>query len=549
MIDLLSDTIYGSFAEVTNRKPDHPALICLGEEYKYSVLQEMVLKFSASLHQLGVKEGDRVILYLYNLPQTIIAWLALQRLNAIPVMVAPVYTSYDLRYLANDCGAEVIICMDTNLNYVVEILPESRLKKVIVTNIVELLPLWKRVIGRGFNRIPKGGSPSGSGFFPFEDLLKNGRPSALPHFRAIGDHRTAVILYTGGTTGLPKGVPLPEGLLLYKVREWRRAEEGVIALGKDVVILGAPLYHIIGLATMAAPLLVGGEPVIVLPRVVLDAMFDYIQRYKGKSFFGVPAMFRMILEHDRVDYYDLSSLKYCGVGGDVLTLEIANRWMKKFGIPLYQGYGCTETAGLISVSYSEDGIPPEGAAGKILPGVEFKLVKPGTLEPVSPDESGELIVTSPCPVTGYWNKLEETAECFLAIDSKIWYRTKDIGRIDKDKWFYFEDRSVDMIKSKGYRIAAAEVERVLQEHPSVVSSSVVGIPDPKVGERIKAFVVLKEDIRGISSYDLQKWCRDRLPSYKVPSYIEVRDMLPKSKVGKYLRRELRDEEIRKLQKG
>jgi len=548
MIDLLSDTIYGSFAEVAKRNPDNSALIFLGERYDYTVLKEMILRFSASLHELGVKEGDRVILYLYNLPQTVIAWLSLQRLNAIPVMVAPVYTSYDLKYLASDSQAEVILCMDTNLNYVMEILPETKLKKVIVTNMVDLLPLWKKIIGRGFDRIPKGESPSGSGFFSFKDLLKNGRPSALPDFRAMGKSRTSVILYTGGTTGLPKGVPLPESLFLNNVKQWRRAEEGVIPLGEDVVILGGPMYHIIGLATMATPLVLGGEPLIVLPRVVLDALFDHVQRYKGKSFFAVPALFRMILEHDRVDYYDLSSLRYCGAGGDVLPSEIANRWIKKFGVPLYQGYGCTETSGLISVSYSEDGIPAEGAAGKIVPDVDFKLVKPGTLEPVPAGEPGELLVTSPCPVTGYWNKPEESAECFLEIGGKIWYRTKDIVRVDNEKRLYFEDRSVDMIKHKGYRIAAAEVERVLQEHPSVVSASVVGIPDPKVGERIKAFIVLKEDIKGISSYDLQKWCRDRLPSYKVPSYIEVRDMLPKSKVGKYLRRELRDEEIRKSQK-
>jgi len=260
-------------------------------------------------------------------------------------------------------------------------------------------------------------------------------------------------------------------------------------------------------------------------------------------------MYRMILEHDRVDYYDLSSLKYCGTGGDVLPIEVADRWFKKFGIPLYQGYGCTETCGAISLSYACDGVPPEGSAGKVSPGTKFKIIDPDTLEPLPPGETGELITTSPYAVTGYWNKPDETEKCFLNIDGEMWYRTGDMVDVDENNWLYFRDRSVDMIKHKGYRVAAAEVERVLQEHPAVIAASVVGIPDEKVGERIKAFVVLKEDIRGVSGWELTRWCHDRLPSYKCPSYIEFRDMLPKSKVGKFLRRELREEERAKLLKA
>jgi long-chain acyl-CoA synthetase len=256
----------------------------------------------------------------------------------------------------------------------------------------------------------------------------------------------------------------------------------------------------------------------------------------------------MILEHDRVDYYDLSSLRFCGTGGDALPIEVGKRWLKKFKTPLYQGYGTTEVCGAISLSYSRDGIPPEGAAGKISPRTKFKIVDPDTLEQLPPGEPGELLSTCEFAVESYWNNPEETAECFLAIDGEIWYRTKDVVRVDKDNWLYFQDRSVDMIKHKGYRIAAAEIEKALQEHHAVLSASVVGIPDDKVGERIKAFVVLKSDVRGISSYELMGWCRERLAPYKVPQYIEFRDMLPKSKVGKFLRRELRDEESRKIEK-
>jgi long-chain acyl-CoA synthetase len=295
------------------------------------------------------------------------------------------------------------------------------------------------------------------------------------------------------------------------------------------------------------PLIVGGETLIMFPRVVLDALFDHIQRYQAKTMFAVPTLYRMILEHDRLDFYDLSSLKYCGVGGDALPVEVGKRWHQKFNIPLYQGYGATEFCGAVSMSYAEDGIPPEGSAGTIMPGDRVKVVDPVSLESLPPGKPGELLGTSDHAVKAYWNKPEETRECFIEIDGEIWYRTKDIVRVDEDRWLYFMDRSVDMIKHKGYRVAAAEVERILQEHNAVMAACVVGVPDENVGERIKAFVVLKSDTRGVSSYELQSWCRERLAQYKVPHYIEFRDMLPKSKVGKMLRREMRSEERRKLE--
>jgi len=545
MTGLSADTTYQAFEEVVKRSPNKTALIYLGEEYSFSEVHKMVLKLAASLFEMGVEKEEKVIVYLYNLPQTIIAWLALQRLEAVPVMVAPVYTAYDIRYMANDVGAKIILCMDTNLSYVMDIFAEAPIRKVIVTNMVDLLPWWKNLVGRGFGRVPSGKIPTGKEFISFRELLKNGNPSALPPFKGKPED-AAVMLYTGGTTGFPKGVPLSAGLFLYRVDEWAKTAETLVPLGHGISLLSAPLYHVIGQMDGMTPMLITGETLIVMPRVVLDAMFDHIQRYRVTRMFAVPAMYRMILEHDRVDYYDLSSLKYCGTGGDVMPTEVANRWYKKFGLPLYQGYGATELCAAISLSYARDGIPPEGAAGKISPGSKFRLVDPDTLEPVSPGEPGELLATSPYAVKSYWNKPEETEECFFEIDGEIWYRTKDIVEVDQDNWLYFRDRSVDLIKHKGYRVAAAEVERVLQEHPAVIAASVVGIPDEKVGERIKAFVVLKEDIKGISGFELTKWCKERLAPYKVPQYIEFRDMLPKSKVGKFLRRELREEERRKV---
>ena len=546
-VALYSDSIYGCFEIIAEQNPHKTAIIYLGEKFSFNQLHQMVSNMAASLSQLGIQEESRVILYLYNMPQTIIAFLALQRLCAVPIPVAPVYSAYDLKYMANDCAAETIFCMDSNFNYVNEILPDTSLKKIVVTNMVDLIPWWKRIVARGFDRVPGGVFPSGGATQTFVRLIKNGQTADLPEFKPPPADRTALILYTGGTTGFPKGVPLSTGIYLYKTLEWRKASLPLIPPGTCITALAAPLYHIIGQMDALTPLIIGGETLIMFPRVVLDALFDHIQRYRVVNMFAVPTLYRMMLEHDRLNFYDLSSLKYCGVGGDALPVEVGRRWYKKFNIPLYQGYGATEFCGAISMSYAEDGVPPDGSAGTIMPDDRVLVVDPRSLEPQPAGQPGELLGTSEYAVTAYWNKPEETKECFIEIDGQTWYRTKDIVRIDAAGRLYFVDRSVDMIKHKGYRVAAAEIERILQEHDAVMAACVVGVPDEDVGERIKAFVVLKTDTRGVSSYELQSWCRQRLAPYKVPHYIEFRDMLPKSKVGKMLRREIRAEERRKLQ--
>lgn len=544
-MELTFGSIYEQFEKVARDFSEKPALLYLGKHYTYSQLKEVAEALAASLHDLGLRGGDKAILYLPNTPQWVIAWLALLRLGAISIPISPIYTPVDLAYMASDSGAETIFCLDTNFGYVAQVLPETGLKRVIVTNVAELLPWWKRIIGQGFDKIPKGKVASGENIFRFRDLLKGDRAS-LPPLKAAPEDFFEM-LYTGGTTGLPKGVPYTNIVFLESISEQRAVSEPYIPKGKDILIQGGPLFHILGQA-MGLGALLSGDTLILLPRVNLDGLFDHIQRYRALTFFGVPAMYRMILEHDRVDYYDLSSLEYCFCAGDVLPQEVAERWFRKFGKPLYQGYGTTETCGRVSLTPMGEKAPP-GSAGKVTPLQRVMLVDPDTLEPVPPGEAGELLVSSEHMVRAYWNKPEETAACFIEREGKLWYRTRDIVRIDEEGWLFYLDRSVDTIKHKGYRVAASEVEAVLQEHPAVIAACVVGVPDERVGERIKAFVVLKEDIKGVSAYDLIRWCRERLAPYKVPQYIEFRDMLPKSKVGKVLRRELREEERKKREKG
>jgi long-chain acyl-CoA synthetase len=289
-----------------------------------------------------------------------------------------------------------------------------------------------------------------------------------------------------------------------------------------------------------------GNRTALMPVPQVDAILETVQRYHVRWFLGVPALYRMILENDRLDQYDLGSLRYCYCGGDVLPLEVFKRWQERFGVPIYQVYGSTE-AGHVTYSRINENIKPS-TLGLPLKSRECIVVDPETLKPVPVGEIGELLVTSPYTVKEYWNKLEETKRSYVDINGKTFYRMGDYVKQDSDGEFIYVERSADIIKHKAYRISASEIEAVLQDHPTVIGACVVGVLDEKVGERVKAIVVLKADARGVGGAELLQWCRDKLAPYKVPGYIEFRDMLPKSKVGKLLRREIRDEERRRITK-
>ena len=372
--------------------------------------------------------------------------------------------------------------------------------------------------------------------------MVKGNAKVLPPLTHKGKD-TAEIIYTGGTTKFPKGVPISHGLYLESAGEQISICDPLFEPQENVVLGSAPLFHILGQTCSLSTLLVGGA-IVLMPKVNLDAVFDAIHRLKAKTLIGVPTLYRMILDHDRIDFYDLSSLKYAFNGGDVLPEDISKRWREKFNEPIYQGYGATETCGGVTMCPTDVENPPK-SIGHVVPSKKVKLVDTATLEPVGPGEQGEALVHSERMVRAYWNKPEETKEAFVEIDGLLYYRTADVLTIDEQGHYYFVDRTVDTIKHKGYRVSSSEIEGVLQENQAVIGACVVGIPDEKVGERIKAFVVLKEDVKGITGYDLIKWCRKRLAGYKVPQYIEFRDMLPKSKVGKLLRREIRSEEERR----
>jgi long-chain acyl-CoA synthetase len=536
--------ICAAFQEQAKQTPYKTAVIYLGTPYSYAHLLDAVRSLASSLELLGLKEGDRVVLYLPNSVQWILAWLAVQWIGGVAVPITPIYTAHDLNYIAGDTGAVAIFCSDRNFGYVQQVLESTALKTIIVTNLADLLPRWKRALGWAFDIIPRGAVAKRAGVHPLRRLLS--APAArLPEIRGGGD-ALAEILYTGGTTKHPKGVPISHRLYLGCAEEQISVSAPLFPRDENVIGGGAPLFHILGQTCSLGTIFFGGT-LLVFPKVQLDALMHAIQRYRAKTLIGVPALYRMILEHDRVDLYDLGSLQYCFNGGDVLPLEIEKRWRDKFQMPIFQGYGATETCGGVTMVPTDSPTPPR-SMGRVLASKSVRIIDANTLEAVPLGEPGELIVSSDPMVEAYWNKPEETAEAFITLEGRRWYRTSDIVSADDQGFFYFVDRTVDTIKHKGYRVSASEIEAVLQEHPAVVESCVVGIPDPKVGQRIKAFVVLKKDIKGVTGYDLIKWARERLVSYKLPQYIEFRDMLPKSKVGKLLRREIRGEEGRRQEK-
>jgi len=534
------------FEEMVKKYPRNNALIYLGEKFSYSFLSYLVDKFATGLAQIGVKPGDKVMLYIPNCPQWIIANFAINKAGAAVIPVSPIYTAFEIEYMIKDAGVDTVICLDTNFVYVKDVISKTGLKNVIVTNIADLLPRWKRAVGTLFDKIPKGTTVKGKNIYWFTDFLRKGSP-LVPEISIDPWKDLSYIMYTGGTTGFPKGVA---GNHMGEVSYIKDIMDDVIGdrthEGKDTIIMINPLFHIMAKGFMIAFGLNFGNTVVLMPTPEIDPVLSAIERYNVRWMLGVPALYRMILESDRIDQYNLSSLKYCYCGGDVLPAEVYKSWNERYGVYLFQVYGSTEVG---HITYSPlDKTPAPTTVGKPLKTRRCIIADPETLALVPQGEVGELLVTSDYTIKSYWRKPDETEYSFIQFNGETFYRMGDYVRMTELGEIEFVERTADTIKYKAYRVSASEIEAVLQDHPTVIGACVVGVPDPKVGERIKAIVVLKEDAKGVGSAELLRWARDRLAPYKIPQYIEFRDMLPKSKVGKLLRREIRDEEKRKLEK-
>jgi len=540
-----SELTFTRFYEMAETYPTHTALHFLGLRLSYKELASMIDRFAAALAGLGVTKGHRVMLYLGNCPQWIIANFAVQRLGAAVVPVSPIYTAHELEYLLTDSGATTVICQDTNFGYVHEASKVATVNEIIVTNLLDLLPRWKVWLGHLLNRIPTGSVPKGLHIHHFKTLLDQSR-EAPPCVDIDPWTDITHIMYTGGTTGFPKGVPSNHATEVGYIRDLEETIlKGNVRAGGDTVLMVNPLYHIMAKGFSIGVGLNQGATVILMPLPHVDAILRAIERYKVRWILGVPTLYRMILENDRVDQYRIDSVTYCYCGGDVLPAEVFARWKERTGAEIRQVYGATEVG---HVAYTRpDCAPRPDVIGHPLPSYRCRITDPNTGEEVPRGEVGELWVTSDFNLKCYWNKPDETEKSFVRVGDEIYYRMGDFVTMDADGQLRFVERTADVIKHKGYRVSASEIEAVLQDHPAVIGACAVGIEDDAVGERIKAIVVLKHDAKGVSGNDLRRWCKERLASYKVPQYIEFRDMLPKSKVGKLLRRAIREEERRKTE--
>ncbi len=538
-----AQNIPAAFLEVARRQAAKTAISYLGTNFSYAQLDELSGRMAAGLASRGIGPGAKVVIYMPNSVQWVVAWLGILRAGAVAVPISPIYTPSDLGYIANDTEATAVICADRNYGYVAKVKESSHLKLSVTCGLADLLPAYKRLFGLVFDKVPKGRLAKGEHIVTMRDLLAQASgPAPVP--QSEPDH-VAEILYTGGTTKHPKGVPITHRLLIGCAYEQLGYSAAIIPPDQNVILGSAPVFHVLGQTCGLGTIFTHGGALVLQPKVNLDAMLEAVQSQGGRTLIGVPALYRMILEHDRLDQYDLSTLDYCFSGGDVMPLEVARRWERRFGKRIYIGYGATETVGGVGLNPAGQETPP-GCMGIVLKSKDVRVVLPGSQEEVPLGKPGELLVHSDPMVSAYWNKPEETAQAFVKLDGKLFYRTGDIVAIDEERRLYFVDRSMDTIKHKGYRVSATEIEATLQEHPAVIEACVVGLPDEKVGERIKAFVVLKKDAKGVTGYDLIQYCRQRLVAYKIPQYIEFRDMLPKSKVGKLLRREIRAEEAERL---
>ncbi len=502
----------------------------------YRQLQDQTLRFATALFQLGVRKGDRVALMLPNCPQLVVAFYGALRIGAIPVNTNPMYVSREMREQFEDSGCETVVLLDQFYPRLKEIHAATRVRRVIVADVAETLPWHARLLVRIAQR-RKGERvrvPAETDTYSFRDLVRS-YPNTPPGAN-LKPEDVALLQYTGGTTGTPKAAMLTHRNLVAnseQARAWfPRARDG------QEIFLGAiPFFHVYGLTSV---LLFGvrvGAEIVIIPRPrPVDIVLEAIQRFRVTLFPGVPTLYAAINEHPRVADYDLRSGALCVSGAAPLPREVSERFEALTGGRLVEGYGLTETSPLTHCT-PLFGQRRAGSIGLPFPDTEARVVDMTSGEPVAPGEEGELEVRGPQVMLGYWGRPEETAEVF----HEGWLRTGDVARMDPDGFFHVVDRRKDMIDAAGFKVLPREVEEVLFMHPKVREAVVAGVPDAYRGETVKGFVVLKPG-ETATEEEIVDFCRLHLAPFKVPRKVEFRSELPKSMVGKYLRRVLVEEE-------
>jgi len=530
----LLDDAAGSF-------PDHLALAFLGAKTSYKDLKAQVDRFAGALAGLGVTKGDRVALVLPNCPQNVIAFFAALRLGAVVVEHNPLYTETELRHQLADCGAKVVVCLDRVYDTVAKVKKDTALEHIITTSVVDFLPKVDQLklrlpLGKAKKRRAEisAALPKGATVKDFSALLKDAAP--VSRQTPVKPDDLALLQYTGGTTGLSKGAMLSHRNLVsnaYMNRLWDTEAQA----GKEVTLAVLPLFHAYGLTVAMTNTILLGGTLVLLPRFDLDLVFKAIDEHKPTLFPGVPPIYKALADSPKAKLHDLKSIRLCVSGAMKLPVEVAEQFTRISGAKLIEGYGMTET------SPSTHGNPTKGpgkvgSIGLPMPGTECKIVdQEDASKLVAPGQPGELAIKGPQVFSGYWGR--DSQDGVFTADGYI--LTGDVAVMDEDGYFFIVDRKKELIIAGGFNIYPSEVEEVLFTLKGVQDAVVVGVPDKYRGETVKAFIV-KEPGSKLTEDEVISHAATALTAYKVPKLVEFRTELPRTAVGKVLRRVLLDEE-------
>ncbi len=537
-IEVPAHPIQHFLEETTRRVPNNVAMVFQGKEITYTELNKTADHIAAGLAANGFKKGDRAVIYMPNLPQFIMLYYGILKAGGIVIATNPLYTERELQHQMKDCGAETVFVLSRYYPLLKKVQKsgETKIKRIIVAYIKDYLPGIKSLL-YGLLKEKKEGDriTMEPGDVTLNDFIAQGARSPKPNVTVTGDD-IALLQYTGGTTGLSKGAVglhrnlVANAVMLSKwINDWQ--------YGQDTLLGAIPFFHSYGMVTAAIfTFVIGGRLLIVPNPRDWPALLATINKYKPAYFPGVPGIYVAINNNPDVaaGKYDLSSIRACISGSAPLLVETKTKFEKLTGGKLVEGYGLTESH-VATHANPINGKNPPGSIGLPLPGVEARLVDPveGERE-VAIGELGELIMRGPTIMQGYWNMPNETANTLR----DGWLYTGDIARMDEEGFFYIEDRKKDLIICGGYNVYPREVEEVLSRHPAVMEVSVAGVPDAKRGETVKAWVVKRPDHQAVTEAEIIEWSKTELAAYKYPRLIEFRDQLPKTIVGKVLKREL-----------
>ena len=521
------------------RFPDRSALNFQGYRIRFRQLKEMVDRFASALSAFEVNRGDRVALLLPNTIPCVAAYYAVLKIGAIVVMNNPLYSDRELDHQFNDSGAKLLVTLDLLGNRMIDLRPKTRIKQIVITSIGDYLPFpknWLFPLVAKKKKLAADVKPADD-VFKWKAVLADHQPN--PPAVPLGFEDVAMYQYTGGTTGVSKGVMLTHANLSKNVQQCR-AWFPTFKEGEEIMLGALPFFHVFGLTTaMNFAIYVGWENVLV-PKPHPEQLLEAIGKYKPTFAPLVPTMYIGILNHANIDRTPLTSIKGCFSGSAPLPVEVIRDFEKRTGAVIVEGYGLTETSPVTHINPFAGGKRKAGSIGLPIPDTQCRIVELNDGRTDLPTgETGELMVKGPQVMTGYWNKPDATAETL--VDG--WLHTGDIAQMDAEGYFYIVDRKKDMIISGGYNVYPRDIEEVFFEHPKVQEATAIGIPHPKRGEAVKVFIVLKEGATATQE-ELIAFCNEKLAKYKWPTEVEFRTELPKSNVGKVLKKELR-QKVRK----